>query len=47
MAEFSSQAEKVPAQIPHPVVPKTKVIAQKLWGIIKMTPELDLRAFTY
>ena len=37
MAEFSSQAEKVPAQIPHPVVPKIKVIAKKLWGIVKMT----------
>ena len=46
MAEFRSQAEKVPAQMPHPVVPKIKVIVKKLWSIVKMTPELDLRAFT-
>ena len=47
MTEFSSQTEKVPAQIPHPVVPKIKVVAKKLWSIVKMTSELDLRAFTY
>ena len=46
MAEFRSQEEKVPAQMPHPVVPEIKVIVKKLWSIVKMTPELDLRAFT-
>ena len=47
MAEFRSQAEKVQAQMPHPVVPKSKRVFKKLWGTVKMTHELDLRGSTY